>query len=95
MVAANPRMYVPEELAPLGDGYASLQDAGGGALVQLAVDEGEGFGHPSDAPGLGPVRGEFPSVHPGDVLVALVRPAGGRLDIHNFGLAGAIPLKEG
>jgi hypothetical protein len=27
MVAANPRMYVPEELAPLGDGHASLQDA--------------------------------------------------------------------
>jgi hypothetical protein len=48
-------MYVPEELAPLGDGHASLQDAGGGALVQLAVDEGEEFGHPGDAPGLGSV----------------------------------------
>jgi hypothetical protein len=41
MVAAHARVYVPEELTPLGDGHASLQDAGGGALVQLAVDEGE------------------------------------------------------
>jgi hypothetical protein len=55
MVAANARVYVPEELTPLGDGYASLQDAGGGAIVQLAVHEGEGLGHPGDAPGLGPV----------------------------------------
>jgi hypothetical protein len=39
MVAAHARVYVPEELAPLGDGHASLQDAGGGALVQLTVDE--------------------------------------------------------
>jgi hypothetical protein len=72
----------------------TLQDAGGGALVQLAVDEGEGLGHPGDAPGLGPVRGEVPSVHPGDVLVAPVRPAGGQLDIHDFGLAGAVPFEE-
>jgi hypothetical protein len=41
MVATDPCMYVPEELAPLGDRHASLQDAGGGALVQLAVDESE------------------------------------------------------
>jgi hypothetical protein len=39
MVAAHARVYMPEELAPLGDGHASLQDARGGALVQLAVDE--------------------------------------------------------
>jgi hypothetical protein len=39
VVAAHARVYIPEELAPLGDGHASLQDAGGGALVQLAVDE--------------------------------------------------------
>jgi hypothetical protein len=41
VVAANPYVYVPEELAPLGDGHASLQDAGSGALVQLVVDAGE------------------------------------------------------
>jgi hypothetical protein len=95
MVAANARVYVSEELAPLGDGYASLQDAGGGALVQLVVDEGEGFGHPGDAPGLGPVRGEFPPVLPGDVLVAPVNLAGGWFDVHGFGLVGTVPLEEG
>jgi hypothetical protein len=94
MLAADTRVYVQEELAPLGDGHASLQDARGGALVQLAVDEGEGFGHPGDVPGLGPVRGEFPSVHPGDVFVAPVHHAGGRLDVHGFGLVGAVPLEE-
>jgi hypothetical protein len=38
MVAANARVNVSEELAPLRDGHASLQDAGSSALVQLAVD---------------------------------------------------------
>jgi hypothetical protein len=95
MVAADAGMYVPEELAPLGDGHASLQDAKGGKLVQLAVDKGERFGHPGDAPGLRPVRGEFSSVHPSDVFVAPVHPTGGRLDIHDFGLVGVVPLEEG
>jgi hypothetical protein len=40
-MAADPGVDVPQELAPLGDGHAPLQDAGGGALVQLAVDEGK------------------------------------------------------
>jgi hypothetical protein len=31
-------MYVLEDLAPRRDGHATLQDAGGGTLVQLAVD---------------------------------------------------------
>jgi hypothetical protein len=30
----------------LGDRHTSLQDAGGGTLVQLSVDVGEGLGHP-------------------------------------------------
>jgi hypothetical protein len=38
VVAAHARVYVPKELAPLRDGYASLQDAGRDALVQLAVE---------------------------------------------------------
>jgi hypothetical protein len=38
---------VPEELAPLRNGYAPLQDARRGALVQL--------GHPGDTSGLGSV----------------------------------------
>jgi hypothetical protein len=41
VVAAYARVYIPEELAPLGDGHALLQDAGCDALVQLTVDEGE------------------------------------------------------
>jgi hypothetical protein len=41
----------------LGDGDAPLQDAGRGALVQFAVDDGERLGHPGDAPSLGPIRG--------------------------------------
>jgi hypothetical protein len=41
VVAAHARVYVPKELTPLRDGYASLQDAGCGALVQLTVDEGK------------------------------------------------------
>jgi hypothetical protein len=95
MVAAHARVYVSEELAPLGDRHASLQDAGGGALVQLSVDEGEGLGHPGDAPGLRPVRGEFPSVHPSDIFVAPVRLTGDWLDVHGFGFVGAVPLEEG
>jgi delta-aminolevulinic acid dehydratase/porphobilinogen synthase len=41
VVAAYARMYVSKELAPLRDGYASQQDVGRGALVQLIVDESE------------------------------------------------------
>jgi hypothetical protein len=95
VVAAYARVYISEELAPLGDGHASLQDAGGGTLVQLAVDEGEGLGHPGDAPGLGSIRGELSSVHPGDVRVAPVHLAGAWLDVHCFDLAGVVPLEEG
>jgi hypothetical protein len=46
VVTAHALVYVSKELAPLRDRYASLQDAGRGALVQLAVDEGERLGHP-------------------------------------------------
>jgi hypothetical protein len=40
-MAAHAHMYITEELAPLRDGHALLQDPGGDALVQLAVDESE------------------------------------------------------
>jgi hypothetical protein len=86
---------VPQKLAPFGDGHAPLQDAGGGALVQLAVDEGKGLGHPGDASSRGPVRGEFPSGHPGHILVTPVSLDGGWLDVHHVGSIGAIPLEEG
>jgi hypothetical protein len=48
-------MYVLKELVPLRDGYASLQDARRGALVQLAANESERLGHTNDAPSLGSV----------------------------------------
>jgi hypothetical protein len=95
VMAADPGVDVPQELAPLGDGHAPLQDARGGALVQLAVNEGKGLGHPGDAPGRGPVRGEFPSSHPGDIFVAPVSLDRSWLDVHHVGLVGAIPLEEG
>jgi hypothetical protein len=41
VVAAHARVDVAEELAPLGNGYALLQDARRDALVQLAIDEGK------------------------------------------------------
>jgi hypothetical protein len=41
VMAAHAHMYIPEELAPLSNGYASLQDSRRDALVHLAVDEGE------------------------------------------------------
>jgi hypothetical protein len=93
VVAAYTRVDVLKELAPLRDEYASLQDARRGALVQLVVDEGERLGHPGDASDLGPVLGEFPSIHPGDVFVSPVLRAGDWLCVHVFGLARAIPLE--
>jgi hypothetical protein len=41
VVTTHARVDVSEELAPLGDGYAPLQDAGRSVLVQLAVNEGK------------------------------------------------------
>jgi hypothetical protein len=92
---AYARVYVLKELTPLRDGYASLQDAGRGALVQLAVDESERLGHPGDASLLGSVRGELPSVHPGDVLVTPVSLVGGWLYVHGLGLVGVVPFEQG
>jgi hypothetical protein len=76
-MAAYARVNVSDKLTALGDGYAPLQDAGCGALVQLAVDEGERFGHPGDAPALESIRGELPSIHPSEVLSLPVLRAGG------------------
>jgi hypothetical protein len=39
VMAAHAHMYILEELAPLRDGHASLQDAGRGAHVQLTFHE--------------------------------------------------------
>jgi hypothetical protein len=95
MMATDPSTDVSQELTPLGDGHTPLQDAGGGALIQLAVNEGKGLGHPGDAPGRGPVQGEFPSSHPGDILVAPVSLDRGWLDVHHISAVGAVSLEEG
>jgi hypothetical protein len=42
---------------------------------------------------LASVRGEFPSIHPGDILVAPVHLAGGWFDVHGLGLVGVVPLE--
>jgi hypothetical protein len=64
-------------------------------LVQLAVNEGEQFGHPGDVPGLGPVRGELPSIHPGMVLGPPILRAGGWLRVHGLGLVRVVTLEQG
>jgi hypothetical protein len=79
-------MDVSNELVTLGDGDALLQDARRSALVQLAVDDGERLGHPGDAPGLGPIRGKFPSIHPSEVFGLPILRMGGWLCLHGFGL---------
>jgi hypothetical protein len=94
VVAAYACVDVSKELVPLRDGHASLQDAQRGTLVQLTVNEGERLGHPGDASGLGPVRGEFPLIHPGDVFVSPVLRTREWLYVHGFGLAHAVPLEQ-
>jgi hypothetical protein len=94
-MAADPGVDVPQEFAPFRDGHAPLQDARGGAVVQLAFNEGKRLGHPGNAPSRGPVRGEFPSSHPGNVFVTPVRFGRSWLDVHDVISVGAIPLEKG
>jgi hypothetical protein len=79
----------------LGDGDAPLQDAGCGALVQLAIYESERFGHSGDAPGLGPIRWEFPSIHPGEVFGSPILRVGGWLRLHGLSLVRSVDLEHG
>jgi hypothetical protein len=95
VVAADPGVDVSQELAPFGNGHAPLQDVKGGALAQLAVNEGKRLGHPGNAPGRGLVRGEFPSNHLGNVFVAPVRFDRSWLDVHYVSPVNAVPLEEG
>jgi hypothetical protein len=88
--AAHARVDVSDELATLGDGDALLQDAGRGTLVQLSVDDGERLGHPGDAPGLGPVRGKFPSIHPSEVFGLPILHAEGWLRLYVLGLVWTV-----
>jgi hypothetical protein len=88
-------MDVSNKLATVGDGDALLQDARRGTLVQLTVDCSERFGHPGDAPGLGPIRGKFPSINPSEVFGPPILCAGGGLCLHGLSFVHAITLKQG
>jgi hypothetical protein len=95
VMAAYACVDVSNELATLGDGDAPLQDTGRGALVQLAAVGGERLGHPGDAPGLGPIRGKFPSIHPSEVFGLPILRAGGWLYFHGLGLVCNVALEQG
>jgi hypothetical protein len=68
VMAAHGCVDVLDELLTVGNGDASLQDPGCGTLVQLAVNHGERFGLPGDAPDLGPIRGKVPTIDPGELF---------------------------
>jgi hypothetical protein len=55
VVATHARVDVSNKFMTVGNGDASLQDAGHGALVQITVDYSERLGFPSDAPGFRPI----------------------------------------
>jgi hypothetical protein len=95
VMAACACVDVPYKLTTLGDGNAPLQFAGRGAPVQLAIDEGERFGHSGCAPSLGPIRGELPSIHVGEVLGPPVLRAGGWFRVHGLGLVHVVTLEQG
>jgi hypothetical protein len=91
VVATHACVDVSNKFATVGNGDASLQDAGCGALVQLVVDYSERLGFPGDAPGFGlrgvPLdqsrRGTWPT-NP---------PRGGQLSFHSLGFVHIIPLE--
>jgi hypothetical protein len=64
-------------------------------LYSSPVDEGERFGHLGNAPGLRPIRGKLPSIHPGEVLGPPVLHAGGWLCVHGLGFVCTVTLDQG
>jgi hypothetical protein len=62
-VAASPRVYFLQQLLPLGDGYASLEDARGAAVIELLfiTQQDERLGAPSQSPSFGLVEGKLSS----------------------------------
>jgi len=58
MVAASPRVYVPQELDSFLTWDAAHKDARGAMLVHLSVEEGESLGSTSHTPSLSLVRGQ-------------------------------------
>jgi hypothetical protein len=63
MVAASPRVYFLQQLLSLGDGYASLEDARGAAVIELLfiTQQDERLGAPSQSPSFGLVEGKLSS----------------------------------
>jgi hypothetical protein len=63
MVAASPRVYFLQQLSSLGDGYASLEDARGAAVIELLfiTQQDERLGAPSQSSSFGLVEGKLSS----------------------------------
>jgi hypothetical protein len=63
MVTASPLVYFLQQLLSLGDGYASLEDAQGAAVVQLLfiTQQNKRLGAPSQSPSFGLVEGQLSS----------------------------------
>jgi hypothetical protein len=95
VVATNARVDDMNEIATLGDGDAPLQGARCSALAQLAVDDSERLGHPGDGPGLGPIRGKFPLIHPSEVFGPPILRTRGWLCLHGLSLVCTIGLEQG
>jgi hypothetical protein len=63
-MTASPRVYFLQELLAFGDGYASLEDAGGAAMVELLPipQQDKRLGAPRQSPSFGSVEGQLSSV---------------------------------
>jgi hypothetical protein len=63
MVTASPRVYLLQQLLSFGDGYASLENARGAAMVELLfiTQQNERLGAPSLSPSFGLVEGQLSS----------------------------------
>jgi hypothetical protein len=59
MVTASPRVYLLQQLLSFGDGYASLENARGAAVVELLfiTQQNERLGAPSQSPSFGLAEG--------------------------------------
>jgi hypothetical protein len=63
MVTASPQVYFLQQLLSLGDGYASLKNARGAAVIQLLfiTQQNERLGVPSQSPSFGLIKGQLSS----------------------------------
>jgi hypothetical protein len=63
VVTVSPRVYFLQQLLSLGDGYASLEDARGAAVIELlfVTQQDERLGAPSQSSSFGLVEGELSS----------------------------------